>query len=251
MSTAVHEHKSNAFNLRSVGERKKVLESFVGVAVQQAKKATNLNQDFVLSVTCVENSEVSALHLENAKASYPQMSPKKIMRWVRGRRAAYAALNGLACERPPEVVQGSGGEPVWPDGICGSITHCEPWSVVVAMRSSSETSLGIDMENMARISDLEICSLVCRNSERDWVLDSNDPHARLCMIFSAKEALFKCLYPRYRCYIDFKEAELLWCADRSCFEAVLFTNGSHEQITCAVSCRRKADLIFSCSICTN
>ena len=251
MSTAVREYKRDAFNLGSVSERRIVLESSVTLAVQQAKKATNLNQDLVFSVTCIENSEVSALHLEKAKASYPQMSAKKLMRWVRGRKAAYAALKRLGCERPPDVGQGNGGEPVWPSGICGSITHCEPWSVVVAMRSSSETSLGIDMENTARISDLEICSLVCRNSERDWVLDSNDPHARLCMIFSAKEAMFKCLYPRCRRYIDFKEVELLWCADRSCFEAVLFTNESHEQITCAVSYRRKADLIFSCSICTN
>ena len=251
MSTAVQDFKSNAFNLRSISERRKALESFVTLAVQQAKKATNLNQDLVFSVTCVENSEVSALHLEKAKASNPQMSSKKLMRWVRGRKAAYTALKRLGCERPPDVAQGTGGEPVWPDGICGSITHCEPWSVVVAMRSSSEASLGIDMENAARISDLEICSLVCRNSERDWVLDSNDPHARLCVMFSAKEALFKCVYPRCRRYIDFKEAELLWCADRSCFEAVLFTNESCEQISCAVSCRRKANLIFSCSICTN
>lgn len=248
MTAAVSECRSNLFNPPSLIECKKAVESVVTLAVKQAANCVTLGENLVFSVACTENSETSASHAEKPQARSHSMSAKRAITWARGRAAVRTALKKLGFEAPCQVAQGSGGEPVWPAGVCGSITHCHPWSVAVAMRSSRRMSLGIDMENMDRISNLEISPLVCRSSECDWVLAGDDSHARLCMIFSAKEALYKSLYPCYRRYIDFTEAELSWCAGLSAFHAVLFTNERNEREPLFISSQRRDNLIFSCSV---
>ena len=60
--------------------------------------------------------------------------------------------------------------------------------------------------------------LVCRPSEMAWA----DPEAgtqRLTMLFSAKEAVFKALYPIEHVWLGFADAELTWRADHDAFEA--------------------------------
>lgn len=228
---------------------KKALETLVTLGVKQANNSVRTGESALFSVACVENSEISAKAFQKCQALGPNVSAKKAMSRARGRVAARAALKSIGLEHPPEVVRGRGGEPVWPDGICGSITHCDPWSVAVAMRSSRNLSVGIDMENMNRIPDLEIAPLVCRSSECEWILASDDRYARLCMIFSAKEALYKSLYPSCRSYIDFREVELSWCADQPGFQVVLFPDGTNRRDGLFISSQRRDNLIFSCSIC--
>jgi len=249
MTTAVSECRINLSDPRALIGSKKALKTLVTLGVQQANSSMRTGENGVFSVACAENSEISAPVSQKCRRLGPSVSAKRAMSWARGRAAAGEALRSIGFEDPPEVVRGRGGEPVWPDGICGSITHCDPWTVVVAMRCSSNISVGIDMENMNRIADLEIAPLVCRSSECDWILGSDDPHARLCMIFSAKEALYKSLYPWCRSYIDFREAELSWCADQSGFQAILFTNHTEKRKDLFVSSQRRDNVIFSCSIC--
>lgn len=249
MMTVARDCRTDLSSPPALIARKKALEAFVSLGVQQANNSGRTGEDAALSIACVENSEISLKVFQKSQLLESRVSAKKAMSRARGRAAARAALNSIGFEDPPKVVRGSGGEPVWPDGICGSITHCDPWSVAVAMRSTRDLSVGIDLENMNRIPDLEIAPLVCRSSECDWVLASDDRHARLCMIFSAKEALYKSLYPSIRSYIDFREVELSWSADHSGFQAVLFPDGTNTRGDLFISSQRSDNLIFSCSIC--
>ncbi len=96
--------------------------------------------------------------------------------------------------------------PVWPDGWLGSISHSRFGAVAVATHSSSCRALGVDMEPLVDAAlAADIASTVARPGElerlsdlpRDW---------RVTLLFSAKEALFKALYPETRRFHDFTAA---------------------------------------------
>lgn len=52
----------------------------------------------------------------------------------------------------------------------------------------------------------------------EWV-DPGGGTERLAMLFSAKEAIFKALYPIEQVWLGFGDAELSWRAERCAFEA--------------------------------
>ena len=92
---------------------------------------------------------------------------------------------------------------MWQDGWLGSISHSRFGAIAVAARASSCRALGVDTEPLvdaALAEDIE--SAVAGPGElarlgalpREW---------RLTLLFSAKEALFKALYPMTRQFRDF------------------------------------------------
>jgi 4'-phosphopantetheinyl transferase EntD len=65
---------------------------------------------------------------------------------------------------------------------------------------------------------------------------------RRTMVFSAKEAIFKAIYPIERVWLGFGDAELTWDARRCAFSARLlkaagrgYPAGSVLQVTCSLS----------------
>lgn len=103
---------------------------------------------------------------------------------------------------PTVVTRGDGGEPQWPSGFTGSITHSKSIALVTLARRKHYVGLGVDIEEHGR---LEL-SLVTRIlTERECkVYGSIDP----TLIFCAKESIYKLLYPFLRRYVDFHEVEL-------------------------------------------
>lgn len=98
--------------------------------------------------------------------------------------------------------------PVWPAGWIGSISHSRFGAVAVATLCSSCRALGVDMEPLvdaAVAADIE--SSVASRDELE-LLDAFPREIRVTVLFSAKEALFKALYPRIRRFHDFDAARL-------------------------------------------
>ena len=62
-----------------------------------------------------------------------------------GRRAARRVVNAMGAS-PLLYRQGFGGEPIWPQGFIGSITHTGRVALAVAARSSTAHSIGVDFE---------------------------------------------------------------------------------------------------------
>ena len=119
---------------------------------------------------------------------------------------------------PVGVGRGDGGEPLWPADVVGAISHSQDVAVAVVGRRMHYAGLGVDVEEPARGPTARAARLVCRPSEMAWA----DPEAgtqRLTMLFSAKEAVFKALYPIEHVWLGFADAELTWRADRDAFEA--------------------------------
>jgi len=152
---------------------------------------------------------------------YPGLGlPASLERAVAKRRAEFLA--GRFCVRAalrvcaPDVADhvpaiGPHREPLWPSGIVGAITHTDGFASAAVARTAVARAVGLDTER------------IMAHHEADGVTDkiaSRDELARivratgwpdgvaLTAIFSAKEAIFKCLYPEVRAYFDFVDAQV-------------------------------------------
>ncbi|HCH0657031.1 TPA: enterobactin synthase subunit EntD [Enterobacter asburiae] len=128
-----------------------------------------------------------------------------------GRIAAAYALN----ERTIPGI-GPSGEPLWPDGMSGSITHSGTQAMAVVIRER-QALIGIDCEailpeNEAR----EIKDGIIDAQEEPVLSHSGYPFPlALTLVFSAKESLFKALFPRVQAYMGFDSARVTKLDDKT------------------------------------
>ncbi|MNM86140.1 4'-phosphopantetheinyl transferase Npt [compost metagenome] len=158
---------------------------------------------------------------EDAFVRHAVPLPANIGRSVAKRRAEYLA--GRLCARAA-IAQLSGaadvpsaGEdraPVWPAGLCGSITHSDGWAAAVVARSGDWRGLGLDVEHLLEEQRaLRLAREILTAGELAR-LDAQHAALQITLTFSIKESLFKALYPLVRQRFYFEHAELLeWSAD--------------------------------------
>lgn len=124
----------------------------------------------------------------------------------RGRVCAAEALNSLGEYNHYIVEVEDDRSPIWPRGVVGSISHCKKYSCSVAASSAELTAVGIDLESTVRVQD-KLARMIQFDSDiqSDSRLSSTE---LLSLIFSAKESLYKALYPQVKCYFGFEDAAL-------------------------------------------
>jgi 4'-phosphopantetheinyl transferase EntD len=165
-----------------------------------------------------------------------------------GRAAARDALRELGRE-DVGIGRGDGGEPLWPGGIVGAISHSPEVAVAVVGRRTDYAGLGVDVEESARGPIARAARLVCRPNEMVWT-DPESGTQRLTMLFSAKEAVFKALYPIQQVWFGFADAELTWLPERCAFEAVVLKSvgdGYPEGFRLDVNCTVGKGWVLSCA----
>ena len=132
--------------------------------------------------------------------------------FLEGRHCAARALERLAPGRQPAaVVIGAGGAPVWPHGIVGSITHTHGFASAAVAWRTRVRRLGIDAEAvMSDETARAVGPLVARPQEIERVLSATRwPRAvAMTLVFSAKESVFKCLFPSVGRRFDPLDAEV-------------------------------------------
>lgn len=125
-----------------------------------------------------------------------------------GRYCAGRALQQMGIESFPVLI-GKGREPVWPSGICGSITHSGAYCAAAVARRNRIVAVGIDMENWQEI-DRDLWSLFCTQDEIDW-LEEFEPAMQpmvASVVFSGKEAFFKCQFSLTGRWLEFGDVAL-------------------------------------------
>jgi 4'-phosphopantetheinyl transferase EntD len=134
--------------------------------------------------------------------------PKRVGEFAAGRACARRALAELAIADFPLRV-GAGREPLWPEGIVGSITHTTGFCGVVVAQKTVALSLGIDAELASAVhrrlwrqiaTQEEARHLESLPSERAGIIAS--------VLFSAKEAFFKCQFPLTREWLNFADVSV-------------------------------------------
>ena len=106
------------------------------------------------------------------------------------------------------LLRGPGGEPQWPAGICGALTHKQGQVMFSYVPAAGHLGYGIDLELTAKMK-IEFREKVC--SEQEWqnIRGSADaPVALLTAVFSFKECIYKALYPLEQKFFSFLDAEI-------------------------------------------
>jgi len=124
-----------------------------------------------------------------------------------GRDAARRALGLLgidACAIPKDPA----GPPCFPSNITGSITHAgRDVTLAAAVATRAALLLGIDAEE-ARVLDPDVAARVASADDLAALeLLGLGPLTPL-VAFSAKEAVYKALYPRFRTFLEFHDVAL-------------------------------------------
>lgn len=125
--------------------------------------------------------------------------------WLGGRLCAEHALERLG-EVSCGVARGASGEPVWPRGIAGSITHTDLAAHAIALRRADGAGIGIDSEFLVDEQALAAISTICcsKDERETWLARPDDP-LRTTLLFAAKEAFYKAAWPVVRRFVDFDE----------------------------------------------
>lgn len=138
---------------------------------------------------------------------------KRKREFATGRRLARAALLELGV-RAAEILNGPDRAPIWPEGVRGSITHCDRCAVVAVTRAEVGT-VGVDVEHREELKR-ELWKTVFLPREID-ALDavfSSDERGRMALVlFSAKESLYKAQYPRTTKFMSFHELHVALVPD--------------------------------------
>jgi 4'-phosphopantetheinyl transferase EntD len=122
------------------------------------------------------------------------------------RQCARTALARLGVA-PGPILPGPKREPVWPDGIVGSMTHCDGYRAAVVARRGSVVAIGVDAEPNAPLPD-GVGDSVLLPEERDTVAELAGRHPEVAwdrLVFSAKESVYKAWFPLTRRWLDFDE----------------------------------------------
>ena len=135
-------------------------------------------------------------------------SQKRPAEFTLGRIYAHGALSRFGLESEPILRNPETREPCWPDSIWGSITHSAGFAAVAVGLKKEIKGIGIDLESFSRSVDLKIRRHVCVDSELEWLesLPTKQANHALRIIFSAKESIFKCIYPGTKTHLSFKDA---------------------------------------------
>lgn len=151
---------------------------------------------------------------ESVNSMLPQRlqkaAPGRIEEYLGGRYCAFMAAKAIGITLS-ELEMSKTRAPIWPDDLVGSISHTKDF-VISAVSSSNELlSIGIDAEKIISCQRREsVQKLILRGEDKE-LLAKFDPKLRevlFTLIFSAKESLYKLLFPFCQCYFDFQEAFL-------------------------------------------
>jgi len=134
---------------------------------------------------------------------------KRVREFSTGRYCARLALQKLGVE-PQALLIGKQREPLWPKGVVGSISHCRDLAGAVVAEKSNTTSLGFDVENRKQL-DPRIARHVCTPDEKIWLgtQHTDRQNLALLLIFSLKEAMFKCVYQARGIALRFQQCNAL------------------------------------------
>jgi 4'-phosphopantetheinyl transferase EntD len=137
---------------------------------------------------------------------------KRRNEFITVRYCARIALGELGLP-PVPILKGDKGEPCWPDGVVGSLTHCAGYRGAVVGRSAAVRSVGIDAEPHDTLPHgvLDAISLPEERSEIPQAMSADLHWDRI--LFCAKEATYKAWFPLTKRWLGFEDAHVSFEAD--------------------------------------
>lgn len=151
---------------------------------------------------------------------------KRRREFATARTCARDALAELG-ERGGPILSGVKGEPLWPPGIVGSITHCDGYRACAVARSAELVTVGIDAEPNLPLPEGVLGDIALRE-ERDQLseLVRCAPGLRWDrLLFSIKESIYKAWFPLAERWLGFEDAVVAIDPREGSFSARLLVPG--------------------------
>ncbi len=162
------------------------------------------------------------LHQLEEDALGEAVSDKRRQDFRLGRAAARKALEMIGFPVVTPVLRGPHREPVWPIGVVGSIAHGSGYGIAAAAWQQDVPAIGIDIQKIEERYTDELIARFADPDEFEWVRsDPSKRTERAVKLFSAKEAVFKALYPLGKVWFAFDVAHLIPNANEQSFKAAV------------------------------
>jgi len=162
------------------------------------------------------------------------------------RTLARRALSGLGLA-PVAILRGKGGVPLWPAGVVGSMTHCTGYRCAVAAREGDVRSLGVDAEPNTPLPH-GVLAVISNPAEREVLAELGGEPLDVAwdrLLFSAKESVYKALFPLTQRWPEFTDATVAPASDGT-FRANLLVRAPVGRFLCRWLVRR--DLILTVTV---
>ena len=135
--------------------------------------------------------------------------PKRQREFLAGRHCAKEALAALGAGATV-VGMAEDRTPIWPSQVVGSITHAGDFAAAAVAWRADLAGLGIDSEQVVAPASAPAIAAVCMVDEARLfsAADGRRFHEFLTFVFSAKEAVFKCLFPLTQKFLEFSDVRI-------------------------------------------
>ncbi|WP_445169735.1 4'-phosphopantetheinyl transferase PptT [Mycolicibacterium sp. Dal123E01] len=138
---------------------------------------------------------------------------KRRNEFITVRHCARVALQKLGLP-PVPILKGDKGEPCWPDGVVGSLTHTQGYRGAVVGRTSAVRSVGIDAEPHGVLPD-GVLNAISLPGERHEIAALPGGLHWDRILFCAKEATYKAWFPLTQRWLGFEDAHITFDVDPS------------------------------------
>ena len=171
----------------------------------------SLPDNLTLTSFCYESEPASICFFTNEGLNLPPnlktARTKRQVEYLAGRYCAGIGLKILGSDSI-EVKTSVDRSPVWPENYTGSISHSQGLAMAVTGEKERYRSIGVDIEKIVSKARAERLSRAVL-TDRDIKLRSAlalPHHWFFTLVFSAKESLYKLLYPELKRYMEFESA---------------------------------------------
>ena len=151
---------------------------------------------------------------------------KRRREFVTARACAREALARLGMAAQP-VPAGARGEPLWPPGVVGSITHCTGYRACAVARASELRTIGVDAEANDALPP-GVLGDIALPEERRWIAAAAAAEPGTSwdrLLFSIKESIYKAWFPLAGSWLGFEDATVTLDRERGTFAARLLVPG--------------------------
>jgi 4'-phosphopantetheinyl transferase EntD len=141
------------------------------------------------------------------RAAIEGAAQTRVEQFTAGRVCSRLALVRLGVAATTPIERGEDRAPIWPPGFIGSISHTDTWCAAAVARLSDLRSVGIDLEQATPLKEA-LWRRVCTPEERERLRRLPDPGLMGKILFSAKEAVYKCQYPITMQFLGFHAVQV-------------------------------------------
>ncbi|MFC8594092.1 4'-phosphopantetheinyl transferase family protein [Streptomyces atroolivaceus] len=175
----------------------------------------DLLPDSVVAVEAFGDDEAdqAALHPEE-QAVVARAVEKRRREFATVRACARRAMEKLGVP-PQPVLPGERGAPRWPEGLLGSMTHCDGYRAAALVCATDLAALGIDAEPHGPLPD-GVLRAVALPAERERLATLSARHPAVHwdrLLFCAKESVYKAWFPLTGKWLGFEDADIEIHAD--------------------------------------